>query len=436
MEGTVGIIGVLAALALLIYLALRGVSILIISILCAGIVALTNGLSLNAALMGTYMQGLAGFLQQFFLLFLFGAIFGKIMGDSGAATSVAHILSRKLGAGRALLITVLACAILSYGGVNIFILIFTVYHLGLHLIKLANLPKRLLVGAFALGGGTFTMTALPGTPSVQNLIPAQALNTPATAAPIEGIAAAVVMFALGYSYLVWQAKKARRTGEGFVPGPRDEHAANDLRPEDLPHWALSLAPLGIVVGIVIATRNMQPQLPWVNVALVAGCVAGVGLFHRRFKAVVAMLGEGAANSALPIINTSAVIGFGMVVSTIPAFKDFADSVSRLHLPPLVSASLVINVMTGIMGSAAGGLRIFMQTMAPHYIGLGVQPALLHRISAIASGSFSALPHNGVVITMLMVMGMTHREAYKEIFVEAVLVPLAALAVALAIAAAL
>jgi H+/gluconate symporter-like permease len=428
-----GIIGVIVALAVLIYLALRGVSILIISVICAGIVAVTNGISLNTALTGTYMQGLGGFLQQFFLLFLFGAMFGKIMGDSGAATSVAYMLSRKLGAGRALLITVAACAILSYGGVNIFILIFTVYHLGLHLMKQANLPKRLLVGAFALGGGTFTMTALPGTPSVQNLIPAQALGTPATAAPELGIPAAVVMFGLGYWYLAWQTRKARRAGEGFVPGPADPHVDDDSYLRDLPHWALSLLPLGIVLGLVIATRNMQPQLAWVNVALVAGCVAGVALFSKRFKGIVAMLGAGAANSALPILNTSAVIGFGTVVSTVTAFKDFSSFIASIHMPPLLSASIVVNVMAGLMGSASGGLRVFAQTMAQHYVSLGVDPALLHRISTLASGGLDSLPHNGVVITMLMVMGMTHREGYKEIFVETVLVPIAGLAVALAIA---
>jgi H+/gluconate symporter-like permease len=428
-----GILGVLVALAILIYLALRGVSILIISLACAAIVALANGLSLNTALMGTYMQGLAGFLQQFFLLFLLGAMFGKIMGDSGAATAVAYFLSRKLGAGRALLITVVACAILSYGGVNIFILIFTVYHLGLHLMQQANLPKRLLVGAFALGGGTFTMTALPGTPSVQNLIPAQALGTPATAAPEVGIPVAVVMFALGYWYLAWQARKARRTGEGFVAGPTDPHPSEDTYARDLPHWLLSLVPLATVLGLVVATRNMQPQLAWVNVALAVGCVVGLALFYQRFKGIVAMLGTGAANSALPILNTSAVIGFGTVVSTVPAFHDFAHFFSSINLPPLLSAAVVVNVMAGLMGSASGGLRIFLQTMGPHYTSLGVDPALLHRITSIASGGLDSLPHNGVVITMLMVMGMTHKEAYKEIFIVSVVLPLVGLAVGLAIA---
>jgi len=430
----VGIIGVIVALAVLIYLALRGVSILVISIICAGIVGATNGIPLSAALTGTYMKGLAGFLEQFFLLFLFGAMFGKIIGDSGAATSVAYALSRTLGAGRALLIIVLACAVLSFGGVNLFILIFTVYPLGLQLWKQANLPKRLLAGAFALGGATFTMSALPGTPSVQNLIPAEAFKTPATAAPELGIPAAVVMFALGYWYLVWQAKKAHRNGEGFVPAPCDVAVTADVNPSDLPHWAVSLVPLAVVVGLVIATRNAKPQLPWVAAALAIGCVIGMAILYRHLKRGVATLGEGAANCAIPVINTGAVIGFGTVVSTVPAFTDFANFFAHLHLPALLSASLVVNIMSGIMGSAAGGLRIFIQTMAPHYLHLGADPAQLHRISVIASGGLSALPHNGVVITTLLVMGMTHREAYKDIFVEAVLVSAAGLAVALVIAA--
>jgi H+/gluconate symporter-like permease len=436
MEGIVGIIGVLAALALLIYLALRGWNILLISLICAAIVALTNRLSLVDAIMGPYMQGLAGFVQQFFLLFLFGAIFGRIMGDSGAATSVAAMLSRRLGVRHAVLIAVLASAILSYGGVNIFILVFTVYPLGLALVRHANLPKRLLAGAIALGGGTFTMTALPGTPSVQNLIPTAALHTTATAAPWIGIAAAVVMAALGYWYLAAQTAKARRTGEGFAGGHEDAAPSAEIEEQKLPHWTVSLAPLAVVVGIVIytSTHKLEPPLAWVSAALAVGSLVGVVLFHKHLKGLAATLGAGAANSALPILNTSAVIGFGITVSTVPAFKDFAQLVSSIHLPPLASASLLVNVMAGFTGSASGGLRIFMQTMAPHYIDLGVAPALLHRISTIASGGLDSLPHSGAVITLLTVMGLTHRQAYKDIFWLTVIVPLVALAVALALAA--
>ena len=433
-----GILGVLGALTLLIYLALRGVNILIIAVVCSAIVAVTNGLSLNDALMGSYAQGLAGFVQAFFLLFLFGAIFGKIMGDSGAATSVAYMLSRTLGAHNALLIIVLACAILSYGGVNVFILAFTVYPLGLALIKNANLPKRLLAGAFALGAGTFTMTALPGTPAIQNIIPSEALGTPATAAPAVGIPAAIIMFLLGYWYLAWQGKKARSAGEGFVPGRGDDVASLEMDTKSMPHWAISLVPLAVVVGIIITSSalQMQPFLAWVNVGLAAGCVVGVLLFFKYLKAIGTTLGQGAANSAIPILNTSAVIGFGAVVAAVPAFKAFADFAFGVDLPPLLSAAFSVNVMSGLVGSASGGLRIFMQTMGPGYVQLGADPALLHRISAIASGGLDSLPHCGAVITTLAVMGLTHRDAYKDMFAVTVLVPLVALVVALVIALAL
>ena len=434
----VGIIGVLVALGLLIYLALRGINILVISVLCAAIVALANSMPLAAAIAGPYMLGLATFVQRFFLLFLFGAIFGRIMGDSGAATSVAFALSRRLGAHNAVLIAVLACAILSYGGVNVFILVFAVYPLGLVLMKQANLPKRLLAGALALGAGTFTMTALPGTPSVQNTIPAEALGTPLTAAPVVGIAAAVVMFALGYLYLRWQTDKAKRTGERFVPGHADEAASLDVDPEKLPHWAVSVIPLAVVVAVVIVTTvmKMEPAAAWVAAALAAGSLVAIVLFRRHLKGITASLGAGAANSALPVLNTAAVIGFGITVSKVPAFTDFVRLVSGIPLPPLISAAVSVNVMAGFTGSASGGLQIFMQTMAPDYLRLGVTPDLLHRISAVASGGLDSLPHSGAVITLLTVMGLTHREAYKDIFWVTVLVPLAALVVALAIAAAL
>jgi len=431
-----GILGVLGGLALLIYLALRGGNILIVSLLCAAVVALGNGLHLSDALMGTYMQGLGSFLQQFFLLFLFGALFGRIMADSGAASSVAGMLSRKLGAQRALLIVIVATAALSYGGVNVFIVVFTVYPLGLGLIRDANLPKRLFAGALALGSGTFTMTALPGTPAIQNMIPAAALGTSATAAPVIGCVAAVVMFALGYWHLTHQAAKARANGEGFVPGAADVVGSPGSEEAGGPHWALSLLPLLVVVGVVIGTRNLQPPLAWVTAALALGCLAALVLFYRRLKTLGGTLGQGASNSTLPVLNTSSVIGFGAVVASVPAFQSFADFLAGLHWSPLVSAAVAVNIMAGLMGSASGGLRIFMQSMGPGYVAAGANPELLHRISAIASGGLDSLPHSGAVITVLAVMGLTHREAYKDIFVVTVLVPLAALTVALAMALAL
>lgn len=162
-------LGLLFGLILLIYLALRGVSIVLAAVLCSLVVIVTNGLPLADSLMQGFALGKLGaftFAGKFFLLFACGAIFGRVMGDSMAATSIAMAMVNAWGRDKVLWITTLACALLTYGGVVVFVVIFAIYPLGLRLLQEANIPKRLFTGAVALGAGTFTMTALPGTPSI------------------------------------------------------------------------------------------------------------------------------------------------------------------------------------------------------------------------------------------------------------------------------
>ncbi|MCB1676440.1 MAG: GntP family permease, partial [Halioglobus sp.] len=196
-------IGLLGSVALLIWLALRGVNIVFASLLCSLLVILTNGLPLAAGLSDYYSFGPLGaftFAGKFFLLFTAGAVFGRVMGDSHAAASIALALVRKLGAHRALWITALACALLTYGGVVVFVVIFAIYPLGLKLLQEADIPKRLFCAALALGAGTFTLTALPGTPSIHNVIAAAALGTDLFAGFWLGIIGSVVMFVGGIWY--------------------------------------------------------------------------------------------------------------------------------------------------------------------------------------------------------------------------------------------
>ena len=238
-------IGLLAGLALLIYLALRGVNILFASLLCSLVVAVTNGLPIADAFSKHYASGPLGtfsFAGRFFLLFIAGAVFGRVMGESKAATSVALALIQKLGNERVLWITVLTCAALTYGGVVVFVVIFAMYPLGLSLLKEADVPKRLFCAALALGAGTFTLTALPGTPSIQNVIPSVALGTDLFAAPLLGIVGGAIMFAVSMYYLERERVKAKANGEGFEPGPLDK-VENIVASDDMPKWQLAIVPL-------------------------------------------------------------------------------------------------------------------------------------------------------------------------------------------------
>ncbi len=446
-------IGVLLGLGLLIVLAMRGTNILVAAIVSALVVALTNGLTIATAFGENFTGAMFGFAGKYFFLFLAGAVFGRVMGESGAAASIAHALADRLGARRALVITTFATALLTYGGVNVFIVVFATYPLGLVLVQRANIPKRLLGAAIGLGSGTFTMTALPGAPSIQNVISAQNLGTTLAAAPVLGLVAGAVMLALGLAYLEWQRRRAERIEDGFRPAPTDvlPEAGETLKPA--PHWALAALPLLVVVATILAplwiagridleigggplitvlrfAKNQQTL--WPVAAMVLATAVAAWSMRRFLPGLRGTLGRGAESSALPLLNTAVVIGFGGVVQATAAFNWFTGLMLGSGLPPLVSAAISVNIVAGIVGSASGGLGIWMPTLAQYYLDAGVPAEILHRVVTVAAGGFDTMPHCGVVITFFTIMGLTHREAYKDLFMVCVAVPVVATVVIVAL----
>jgi H+/gluconate symporter-like permease len=439
-------IGLLGAVALLIWLALRGVDIIFSALLCSLIVIVTGGLPLADSLLDSFALGPLGaftFAGKFFLLFATGAMFGRVMGDSNAAASIAMALVRKLGAHRTLWITTLACALLTYGGVVVFVVVFAMYPLGLKLLQQADIPKRLFCGALALGAATFTLTALPGTPSIHNVISSVALGTNLFAGFWYGLIGGLLMFLLGMAYLERQRLLAAERGEGFVPGPRDRIV--DIEDSEYPHWLLACLPLALVLLTIIMPRvltialgpealaadtagmkllafaNSQP-IVWPSIALFAGTVLAALLFPAVRRHALHVIGAGTHDSIMPLINTAAVIGFGGVVTQTAAFAEIRTLILDSGMPPLLSMFASVSAVSAITGSASGGLQIFMQTMASAYVDLGLDPQVLHRIATMAAGGFDSLPHSGAVVAVLTITQLTHREAYRDLFIITVLIP--------------
>jgi len=193
----VGLAGILLGLGLLIWLAFRGWSVLVLAPLAALIAALMAGEPLLAHWTQTFMGGAAGFLAQFFPLFLLGALFGKLMEDSGSVSAIAAFVTQKLGTRRAVLAVVLAGALVTYGGVSLFVAFFVLAPMAQELFRAAGIPRRLMPAAIVLGTSTFTMSALPGTPSIQNAIPMPFFGTTPFAAPGLGLLASLIMLGLG-----------------------------------------------------------------------------------------------------------------------------------------------------------------------------------------------------------------------------------------------
>jgi H+/gluconate symporter-like permease len=412
--------GIFLGLALLMFLAYRGMSIIWIAPICALVVGITGGLDLLPMYTDTYMTGFVGFTKSWFPTFMLGAIFGKIMDESGAARSIASWIAKVLGAKRAMLAIVLGCAVLTYGGISLFVVVFAVYPLALALFREANITRKLIPGAIALGAFGFTMTAVPGSPQIQNLIPMKYFGTTATAAPILGIVATIAMLVFGMLWLTYREKQYEAKGEGFI---EPDKKLESIDHEHLMNPALAILPLIVVVVVL----NVLKQN--IVVALAAGIIVGIAVGFTRLKNLQKTINDGAAGSVLAIINTSAAVGFGSVVKAVPGFKDLTNLLLGIKGNILISEAVAVNVLAGATGSASGGMGIALEALGAKYMELatttGVSPEALHRIASLSSGGLDTLPHNGAVLTLLAVTGLTHKDSYIDIMMTSLVNPIIA-----------
>ena len=479
-----GLFGILLGLALLVWLAYRGWSILLLAPGAALIAAAFAGGPLLAYWTQTFMDSASRFIAQFFPLFLLGALFGKLMEDSGSVAVIAQFMTDRLGPQRAILTVVLAGALVTYGGVSLFVAFFVLVPMAQALFRTAGIPNRLIAPAVVLGTSTFTMSALPGTPAIQNAIPMPFFGTTPLAAPGLGIIASAIMLAFGLWWLGRREAAARRNGEGFgasAPAPVDSAAedptvrerattAREFDPPEVhrgrrsgeaPPIVLAALPLLVVVSVnVLMSLVILPRLDvsflaeerfgatslsavggvWAVVTALLAAIATVAAVNwQRLPGMRETMDSGANASVLPILSVASLVGFGAVVAAVPAFALVRDWVLSIEGGPLVSLAVATNLLAALTGSASGGLTIALDALGATYVQLaaahGIDPALLHRIAVMSAGTLDSLPQNGAVVTLLAVCGSTHRESYLDIVMAAILGPIIALTAVIALGSA-
>jgi H+/gluconate symporter-like permease len=454
-----GLVGILLGLALLMWFAYRGWSILLVAPLAAFVTTVLSGEPLLAHWTQTFMSGAARFVAQWFPLFLLGGLFGKLMGDSGSVTAIAQYLTNKLGTNRTMLAVVIASAIVTYGGVSVFVAFFVLAPLAHEMFRAANLPRRLIPAAVGLGAFTFTMSVMPGTPSVNNAIPMPYFGTTTFAAPGLSIIASAIIFIFGMWWLGRAETAARKAGEGYGgeagTAPvvnemvRDQAApAGDFDPAELPHgkraesgppFVLAMLPIVVVIvtnflmALVVFPRldfSFLSEPRWggitiggvsgvwsVLVALAAANLTVILINFRRLPSVRETLDAGANSAALPMLMIASLVGFGAVVAAVPAFTLVRDAVFSVQGGPLVSLALSMNVLAGLTGTASGGMAIVLNAFGADFMRLAtehrIDPDLMHRITTMSAGTLDALPHNGTVLLLLQISGLTHRESYLD-----------------------
>ncbi|WP_123054097.1 GntP family permease [Clostridium sp. JN-1] len=439
------ILGIFLSLGLLMYMAYRGFSVIAFAPIFALLAALFSGMALLPTYTEIFLPNLANYAKVYFPFFLLGAIFGKAMEESGEAKSIAKAIVDKLGKRNAILSVVLSAAILTYGGVSLFVVAFAVYPFAASIFKEADIPKRLVPATIALGAFSFTMDAIPGTPQIQNSIPMKYFNTDLYAAPVFGTLGTVIILAAGMAYLEWRKRKAQAAGEGYGEGHTNEPVP--VEETDLPNPFLSALPLvSVLVITLILQKFIFPHwniMSWVTqkpygiskdgvvgtmnnwaliIALLCGIIIAFIINPKRIKGNLAkVINAGAIGSLLAVMNTSSEVGFGNVIKTLPGFQSIAHALININPngSPLLSEAVSVNVLAGTTGSASGGMSIVLDMFGKQYLtwaqNSGIDPQLLHRVAAMASGGMDTLPHNGAVITLLGIAGLTHKQSYKDIF---------------------
>jgi len=479
-----GLVGIFVALGLLIWLSFRGWSVLLLAPAVAIVAAAFAGEPLLAHWTQTFMGSAAQFIAQFFPIFLLGALFGKLMDDSGSVNAIAQFMSAKFGPRRAILAVVLAGALVTYGGVSLFVAFFVLAPMARELFRAANIPHRLMPAAIALGTSTFTMSAMPGTPAIQNTIPMPFFGTTPFAAPGLGLVAAAIMLAFGLWWLGRVEASARKSGEGYSGDGYDAEpgaaaaaddqfireratSSHEFDPAEIAHGKRSavpppigtaIVPLVVVVGVNLAMSllilprldfSFLAQERWgetslagvagvwsVAVALAAASATLVALNRARLPALRSSMDAGANAAVLPIFSVASLVGFGAVVAALPAFALVRDWVLSISGGPLVSLAIATNVLAAVTGSASGGLTIALDALGDTYLQIAqashIDPGLMHRIAVIGSGTLDSLPHNGAVVTLLAVCGSTHRKSYFDMVMANIVGPIIALAVVIAL----
>jgi H+/gluconate symporter-like permease len=397
------------------------------------------------------------------------------MEDSGSVNSIAKFMTERLGPARSILAVVLAGAAVTYGGVSLFVAFFVLAPMAHELFRAAGIPRRLMPAAIALGTTTFTMSALPGTPAIQNAIPMPFFGTTPFAAPGLGIIASAIMLGFGLWWLGRAEAAARAKGEGYgepaappappatedvvvreratVTGSFDPAEVAHGRPSEAgPPIAVAALPLIVVVAVnLLMSLFVLPRMDaaflakeawgstslpavggvWAVVtALAAAIVVLVATNFRRLPALRDSMDAGANASALPVLSVASLVGFGSVVAALPAFAMVRDWVLSIEGGPLVSLAVATNILASLTGSASGGLTIALDALGAAYLSIahekGIDPGLLHRVAVIGAGTLDSLPHNGAVVTLLAVCNSSHRESYFDIVMVSIVGGLLAL----------
>ncbi len=423
----IAIIGLILAVGVLIVGAYKGLGALPLTLLASLVVMVTNGIPLWDGYAASYMKGYTGAYMSFFLLFATSSLYAELMNFSGCATTIGNKFIDWFGKSRVMLVSTLIISFLTYGGVSLFVVVFAVGPIMFLLFKEADLPRHLTMACLITGSATYTMTSLPGTPALTNVIPTQFLGTTLTAAPIMGILASIFTFAMCMLYMGYAEKKARREGERWSYPDKVDPALFEVKDRSLlPSAVQAFVPIvSLMLIIIVGSRFVKNSTMLAVIAMLVGAALTYVLNVDKFKgkSMKDIISNGLDGGISGIGGLAGVIGFGTVVQGSAAFSAIVAWVLSLKMNPYVQGVISTMVVSAVTGSSSGGLRIMYSAMAPSFIASGADLEILHRLTAISADALDTLPHSPGLFLMFAVLGLNHKQAYKHVFATSTIIPL-------------
>ena len=427
-----GIIGMLLAIAIMIFFAYKGVAAIPLTLMASVVIILTSGLPMWETYAKTYAGSFGGVITSYFFIFVSSSIYARLMEITGSTTTIGNKFIDWFGAKRVMLVSMLFVTILVYGGVSVFVVIFAAYPILFFLFKEANLPRHLCMAPFYAGCAGIAMTSLPGSPQLTNVIPSQYFGTPLTAAPIFSLIISVVMGGMCYYYCLWVEKKARARGETWTYPANFDPSSLEIKDKSLlPGTFKAFAPIVVLIAFIILGSVFKAQIPFANdaallttLAMITASIVCIVLNADRLDIVKVRdaAGTGSSNAIMATIGLAAVVSFGSVVAASPAFQDVVAWVMGVEMSPYYKGIFSTAVISGITGSSSGGVRLALQNMSEYFIASGADLQILHRLMAVAAGSLDTLPHVSGIFLVFSIFGLTHKEAYKHVGWTTVIIP--------------
>lgn len=408
------LIGVLLAVVLLIILIYKRVSLIPATIVCVLVLALTNGMSFTDLMMNHYAISLSSFIAKYFMVFVTNALFGKIMEETLLAAAFSKMVGKAFGDRNAVYGAMLATALLSFGGVSVFVIVFTVYPIFLATFQKADLPRKFIPACIMSSSCTFPLSMMPGGAQLNNIIPTQYLGTTPLAAPAVSAACSVLAILLLFLYFRYEFAKARRNGEHFDADEKIlQRISKSQKNAGIKPW-LSALPM---VLIIVLINGFGMDLSY---AVLSGTVLAVMIGHKNLPDMLKTLNEGIQMVGSAMVTTATSVGFGGAVLSCSGAKLILNAIAGLPLNPIMSLSIAAGFAGAMTGNGGGGADVAMSLLSGQYLAMGVQADIMHRVVAIATAGFSCLPHNGMQITIMDTCGYSAKQCYKYILISTVL----------------